>query len=166
MDTRGYICIGHEYMEEGVREVLAALTQKELVWRPSPGLNSPGFIAWHIVRMEDEYLHGLVLKGPTVWRTGGWYEKFDQHPTDTGTAFSDEEVADFKLPPKDEFLAYAEEVWKTAKGFVNNVPLARLDQPANPELSPRSLAGVLATNIIGHATWHMGESRYLVGMLQ
>ena len=75
--------------------VLNALSETQARTRPTPVLNSPVWLVWHLARTEDWYVNRFVVDQPQVLDEGGWPARLGIAETRVGTALSDEEIGDF-----------------------------------------------------------------------
>jgi hypothetical protein len=51
---------------------LEGLTSEELAWRPQADCNPMGFIAWHMVRVEDRFVHHFAQGVEELWVKNQW----------------------------------------------------------------------------------------------
>jgi hypothetical protein len=52
---------------------LEGLTSDELAWQPQAECNPIGFIAWHMARVEDRFVHHFARGAEELWVRNDWY---------------------------------------------------------------------------------------------
>lgn len=63
-----------EYLEE-LKLKLDGLTDPELRWQAGLESNTIIWLVWHMARVEDNWINGVVAGNNTVWDSGGWSVK-------------------------------------------------------------------------------------------
>lgn len=152
---------GFGHVHEAIREDLAQVEADWLFWQPAPGLNHIGFLAWHIVRDEDEVLSRISGEAE-AWRAEGWADRLALDETSQGTGLDPARLVIFRYEPA-QFLAYAEAVWARLPGRLAALTEDDLDQPAGPG-SEWSIGRQLVEGLLGHAWLHLGEIRSVMGL--
>jgi hypothetical protein len=75
-----------EHLHSWWDDALADLTPDQLHYVPDHHGNHIGFIAWHVVRTEDNLVQFVFQnRTPTIWLQGGYDAKFGLHRTSQGT---------------------------------------------------------------------------------
>jgi hypothetical protein len=158
---RGAVDALHSHLRDDVRE----LTPQQLSYRPAPEGNNIAFLLFHLVRIEDQIVSALLKGSPAIWVQEKWHEKLGFDPAVLGIGFTAEQVAALSYP-LDEFLRYADRVWKSTNEYLGGLKdedLAReINAPMIPEV--RDVAGLVYGVIIAHGWWHTGEILYLKGL--
>ncbi len=130
-------------------------------WQPAADLNSAGFIAWHLVRDEDTVLSFLAQRDQ-IWARNEWASRFGMDATEQGTGMAPVDAGALRYP-RDQFLAYAEEVWQATGPAVATLGAEALRGPAWPG-SGWTVATQLVEGCLGHSWLHLGEIRLLKGL--
>jgi hypothetical protein len=141
-----------------------ALTPQQLAWKPAPKANPIGFIFWHFIRHEDETISSLQKK-PSVWESEKWYQKLGMDPKAQGTGFKEPEVDKVATLPLADLLKYTEHVAQNAQDYLITLKDTELDNIPDPNSPRRTLVVILRSFIIAHGWWHIGEIKYIKGML-
>ncbi len=144
-------------------EDVKGLTQAQLAWKPAPKANPIGFIFWHFMRVEDNYIHELQGQ-PPVWESESWYQKLGMAAKDSGMGFQEPEVDRAAALPLPAVMAYAERVAQVTSDYLKTVDDTRLEYAPNPERPRRTMVVLLRSFVIAHGWWHLGEIKYLKGM--
>jgi hypothetical protein len=133
------------------------------------------FAMWHAYRSEDEIIHGLLMRRPSVFARAGWAERLpvaEPGKPPFGTGLNREQIAAVRLHLND-LLEYAEAVAAAIQEYADG--LSEEDgaeqvslpffAPVYPMLDSMSRAEVLAFFCIGHTAEHLGEVQYIKGLL-
>ncbi len=151
------------------------LTEDQLHWQPETNPNHITFAIWHAYRSEDEIIHNLLIKQPSVFMRGGWAPRLpvaEPGNPPFGTGLSREQIARVRLP-LDELLAYAEAVGEAMQEYADSlsdedaaveVPLPFFT-PVYPMIDRLTRAEVLSFFCLGHTAEHLGEVQYIKGLL-
>jgi hypothetical protein len=139
------------------------LTPEHLAWKPAPGANPIGFIFWHLVRIEDEFVSDLLEK-PSIWESEKWDAKLGMDTKAHGMGFQEPEVDKVAALPLAEIMGYAKLVIQTVDDYLKSLDDDKLDVAPNPEKPKRTIAMILRNFILAHGWWHIGEIKYLKGM--
>ena len=121
---------GFEHVHQAVREDLAEVEPDWLFWQPEPRLNHIGFLAWHLVRDEDQVLSHLAREKET-WHAAGWAERFAMDGRSQGTGLDPALLETFRYD-RTQFLAYADAVWGQLPQRLGVLTEDDLDGPAWP----------------------------------
>jgi hypothetical protein len=82
MDIRELIIGSFEDYWGRFDRALEGLTSEDLAWQPQAECNPISFIAWHMARVEDRFLHHFAKGTEEVWVRNNWYTQFGLEPTD------------------------------------------------------------------------------------
>ena len=147
---------------DDLTSALTDLDEAALVWRPAPGANPMGWIAWHVLRVQDDHLAD-VGGVEQAWFANGWQQVFGlpYPPEAHGYGQSDDDVA----------------AWRGAApaliGYANNVNalthrvLDRLTDYArivDPRWDPPVTAAVRLVSVVDEVNQHLGQIAYLKGL--
>ena len=188
MQWQKLIIDGYERVLEILDRTLYGLTQDDLNWRPQPGSNSIGWLAWHISR-EQDYNISRLIRVEQLWIINRWYVRFNRapNPLDTGyekLGHSSEDAADFRSPGTDILLGYYSDVLERSKSYIKTLLTSDLNQEASPpawswerqrqvETSgsqswyiPVPTVGMRLISILSECLQHAGQASYIRGLLQ
>ncbi len=144
-------------------DALGGLTPEQLAFRPADGGNHIGFIAWHVVRTEDNVVQFVLQdRKPTVWLQGGYDEKFGLHRTAQGTGMAPEEARALQLPPVDDWMPYQRAVWQATTEWLGAQSDAGLERTVrvNP-FGDIPLLTAMRQIVVNHGFLHLGEAHHL-----
>lgn len=157
------------------RLLCEGLGDDQLHWQPESHPNHMMFAMWHAYRSEDEIIHGLLMRRPSVFARAGWAERLpvaEPGKPPFGTGLNREQIAAVRLHLND-LLEYAEAVAAAIQEYADG--LSEEDgaeqvslpffAPVYPMLDSMSRAEVLAFFCIGHTAEHLGEVQYIKGLL-
>lgn len=150
------------------------LTPEQLHWQPERHDSTIMFALWHAIRSEDELVHGLIARKPSVFTTGGWAERLPVAKTGVtsfGTGLDRAGVAAIRLDigtlleyvaaVRDAVIAYVGGL--TEKEAAEPIALPFFEKPYGFDSLTRLEA--LAFFCIGHTAEHLGEAQLLRGLL-
>ncbi|MFC2052490.1 DinB family protein [Chloroflexota bacterium] len=148
-----------------LEKALDGLNGDDLNYLPNPDCNSIAWLTWHLTRVQDSAISGLMGKEQR-WIVEKWYSKFSRNPdpNDRGVGHSSEDVSNFQSPDSKTLLNYYYSVFKQTKEYISKLSTAELereiDNPRFPTVGLR-LAAMINDNI-----QHVGQIAYLRGMLK
>ena len=157
------------------RLLVEGLTPEQLRWQPEQHDTSIVFAIWHAYRAEDDLLHALLIRKPSVFASEGWAERLpvtEKGVTPFGNGFTREQIANVRLEIE-PVLQYAEAVGRRVAEYVaglsdeeaaEEVPLPFF-APVYPMVASLSKAETVAFFSIGHVSEHLGEVQFIKGML-
>ena len=154
-----------EYLE-ALKKAVSGLDETELYTQPEPNSNPIGWIVWHMARVEDYWLNGVLDGAPQEWNAGGWDKKFGMDPEGRGAGQSIEEVKAMPKVALADLIAYFDAVRaKTSKvvDAVNEEALEReIEHPRFGKITGAWLVG----HIIVEESQHTGQAAMVRGMLR
>jgi len=150
-----------------VRQSTEGLSLAEITHRPTDQTNPIGWIVWHMYRVEDIVIYGVMQRQSAVWITGKWYEKFGlpDDPMMTGGRQTAEEVGKFQCPSPEDLMGYALAVHEGASKYLNSIKDADLEDIVKFFGNDRTRLQAL-TFIIGEMNQHAGQVAYLRGLIR
>lgn len=75
MDWRGLLTDGYSRISQVLERSLKGLTRDDLKWQPGLDSNSIGWLAWHLTRLQDDYISSL-MREEQLWIKDGWLYVF------------------------------------------------------------------------------------------
>jgi uncharacterized damage-inducible protein DinB len=151
---------------EHVEESVAGLTAAELVTSPEPGSNSIGWLVWHLTRVQDHHLAGL-LDEEQVWVTGAWPERFGltADPSNTGYGHTRRDIERVRPAGPDALVEYYAAVAARTRDFLDRLTGPDLDRVVDERWDPPVTLGVRLVSIADDDIQHAGQAAYLRGLL-
>src|SRR3712207_8277441 len=94
-----------------VHRGLEGLTAEDLDRRPGPGANPIGWLAWHLLRVQDDHV-AEVAGHEQAWTAAGWAGRFGLPvaPGATGYGFDAQQVSAVRITSVDLLTGYADDV--------------------------------------------------------
>ena len=160
MDATEFIRMTLRDLHSGFRSEIETLSEAQMLATPAEGANTISFLLWHFVRTEDKVLHRHVGRA-SIWETGSWAARLGDKEGQ-GTGFTYEQVRAV-APRKDELLAYAGMVWEEVPALISSLAPA-LDE-VDPERPSQTVARTIASVVVGHGFWHLGDIRFTKGLM-
>ncbi len=153
-------------MHRAYEDMLQDLTPEQLHWTANERGVHIAFVAWHVVRTEDNIVNFVLQRRPTVWLEGGYDQKFGLDRVHQGTGWSLEQARALRLPSAQEFLEYARQVWRSVDEFLAGIDEDYLEQT----VTIKPLGDMKVRNAIGnvcmtHGFTHLGEIQHLRGLM-
>ena len=155
-----------DQVDENLRAALDGLDPDDLARRPGPGANTVAWLAWHLLRVQDDHV-AEVAGRPQVWTDEGWADRFGL-PFDTaatGYGFDAEQVAAVHVPSTDLLLGYAAAVHARTAEFLAGLGDEDLDRVVDERYDPPVTLGVRLVSVLSDDLQHVGQAAYVRGLL-
>ncbi|MEU8658438.1 mycothiol transferase [Actinoplanes philippinensis] len=166
MDVRDILKDGYGRLPETIEAAVRDLTPEQLRWAPQPGANSIGWLVWHLTRVQDHHLTG-VIGGEQIYVTGDWGPRFGlkSDPSDTGYGHGPEQVA--RVAPRDweTLTGYFGAVLARTVAWVETLTPADLDRIVDRNWDPPVTLGVRLVSVLDDDAQHAGQAAYVRGLL-
>lgn len=154
-----------EYLSE-LKKAVAGVSDAEAYSQPAPDSNHIGWLVWHMARVEDYWVNGVLRDAGQVWNRGGWDEKFRMDPENRGAGQTIAEVMAMPAVKLADLLAYFGAVRaETAPAIesLDEATLARkIEHPRFGVITGRWLVG----HIIVEESQHAGQVALVRGMMR
>ena len=151
-------------IRELVVELTDGLTEVDSTYRPAPDANPPGWLLWHLTRIQDD--HVAALAGvQQAWPN--WRDRFGLPFSDWATGYgqSPDEVAAVRAPG--ELLAdYHADVHDLTLRYVEQIDSDELARVVDTNWDPPVTAAVRLVSVIGDVLQHLGQAAYVRGLAQ
>ena len=146
---------------------LTGLTAATLLWRPDPGANPIGWIAWHLARVQDDHVAG-VGQVDQVWTAQGYASRFGlPYPTPSiGYGQSSEEVGAFAVGDAGLLLAYHQAVHRQTLAVLDAMDDADYQRIVDERWDPPVSAAVRLVSVVDDTAQHVGQIGYLIGLAE
>jgi uncharacterized damage-inducible protein DinB len=166
MQSRDLLLDGFERIQQVLRRAVEGLTPEQLEHRPAPEANSIGWLAWHLVRIQDDHVADVADR-EQAWTAEGWADRFGL-PFDasaTGYGFSSDDVAQVRGFSADQLLEYAAAVHTRTTEFLREVTDDDLDRVVDTRWDPPVTLGVRLVSVLSDDLQHAGQAAYARGLL-
>src|SRR3712207_8625921 len=153
--THAYAQIG-----ENLRRAVEGLTPEQLAHRVGPAANPIGWLAWHLLRVQDDHL-AEVAGTAQVWTAQGFAARFGLPVDDaaTGYGMSAAEVDAVRVPSAALLLEYADAVAAASAAFLDGLTDDDLDRVVDERWDPPVTLGVRLVSVLSDDLQHVGQSR-------
>ena len=166
MRSRDLLLYAFEQIQQTLRAAVTGLTPEQLEHRVAPDANTVGWLAWHLLRVQDDHVAD-VAGSQQVWTAEGWADRLDLpfDPTATGYGFTSEQVAAVRVPSVDLLLGYAEAVGARTAQFLGGLSDDDLDRVVDERWDPPVTLGVRLVSVLADDLQHVGQAAYARGIL-
>ncbi len=147
-----------------VVELSDGLTEDDSAFRPDPGANSPGWLLWHLTRIQDD--HVAALAGVSqAWPT--WRDRFGLPFSDWATGYGQgpDEVAAVRVSG-DLLAGYHADVHELTLRYVEQIDDDELARVVDTSWDPPVTAAVRLVSVLGDVLQHLGQVGYVRGMAE
>ena len=167
MRSRDVLTYAYEQVEQTFTSTVDGLTPDDLAHRVQPGANPIGWLAWHLLRVQDDHVAD-VAGTEQVWTAEGWADRFGLPVDDaaTGYGMSDEEVDAVRVPSADLLLGYARAVHARTAQFLRGLSEEDLDRVVDTSWDPPVTLGVRLFSVLSDDLQHLGQAAYARGLLE
>jgi hypothetical protein len=156
----------YDRVQQTLRAAVSGLTPDQLAHRVGPDANPVGWLAWHLLRVQDDHIAD-VAGTEQVWTAGGWAGRFGL-PFDTsatGYGFSSEQVAATRVPSTDLLLGYGTAVHARTAEFLRGLSDGDLDRIVDDRWDPPVTLGVRLVSVLSDDLQHVGQAAYVRGIV-
>jgi hypothetical protein len=157
----------YDQIQETLRAAVRGLTPDQLAHRIGPDANPIGWLAWHLLRVQDDHIAD-VAGTEQVWTASGWVGRFGLpfDPSATGYGFTPEQVTATRVPSADLLLGYAADVQARTAEFLRGLSDDDLDRIVDERWNPPVTLGVRLVSILSDDLQHVGQAAYVRGILR
>ena len=166
MHSRDVLTYAYEQIEEAVTRTVEGLEPADLSRRVQPGANPIGWLAWHLLRVQDDHVAD-VAGTEQVWTAEGWADRFDLPVDDaaTGYGMSGDEVDAVRVPSTDLLLGYSRAVHARSAEFLRGLSDDDLHRVVDTRWDPPVTLGVRLVSVLSDDLQHLGQAAYVRGLL-
>jgi uncharacterized damage-inducible protein DinB len=166
MQSRDLLACAYEQVAETFRGTVEGLGADDLSRRVAPDANPIGWLAWHLLRVQDDHV-AEVAGTEQVWTAEGWAGRFGLPVDDaaTGYGMSDEEVDAVRIPSADLLVGYAQAVHARTAEFLRGLSDDDLDRVVDTNWDPPVTLGVRLVSVLSDDLQHLGQAAYVRGLL-
>ncbi len=148
-----------------LESALDGLTQEDLNHQPTHDSNSIGWLVWHLARVQDRALAGLISE-EELWVKEGWHARFNRpaDPQDFGLGHTPEDLAVFKSPDVRTLLDYYQAVHTQTTRYLKNLSETELDRKIDHPRFPT--VEIRLSSLFNDNLQHAGQVAYVRGLLK
>jgi uncharacterized damage-inducible protein DinB len=166
MQSSDVLAYAYDQISGTLHRNLDGLTADQLHERPGPDANPIAWLAWHLLRVQDDHV-AEVAGREQVWTAEGWAERFGLAlpPDATGYGFGPDEVAAVRVPSVDLLTGYADAVAARSAEFLRGLSDDDLDRVVDTRWDPPVTLGVRLVSVLSDDLQHLGQAAYVRGLL-
>jgi uncharacterized damage-inducible protein DinB len=167
MRSRDLLLHAYDQIQETLRRAVEGLTPEQLAARVGPDANPIGWLAWHLLRVQDDHVAEVAGRGQ-AWTEEGWADRFGLpfDPSATGYGFSADDVAATRVPSAELLLDYAGAVRARTAEFLRGLSDDDLDRVVDRRWDPPVTLGVRLVSVLSDDLQHVGQAAYVRGLLE
>jgi hypothetical protein len=146
---------------------VAGLNEEELCAAPEPGANPIGWLVWHLARVQDHHVAGL-LGTDQIWVGGDWAPRcgLEPDPSNIGYGHSAEDVRAVRPESPDVLLDYLAVVQARTTELLEGLAADDLDRVIDRRWDPPVTVGVRLVSVADDSLQHLGQAAYVRGLLR
>ena len=166
MDVRDLLIELFDRIPGEIAVAVDGLDTKTLHRVPEPGVNSIGWLVWHLTRVQDHHVSEL-LDEDQVWTDGRWAPRFglDPDPTNTGYGHGRADVEAVRPDGVEALTGYYAEVAARTRALLDGITADDLDRIVDERWDPPVTLGVRLVSIADDDIQHAGQAAYARGLL-
>jgi uncharacterized damage-inducible protein DinB len=167
MRSPAVLAHAYEQIEETFARTVEGLTPDDLNRRVQPGANPIGWLAWHLLRVQDDHLAD-VAGTEQVWTAEGWAGRFDLPVDDaaTGYGMGEADVDAVRVSSADLLLGYSRAVHARSAEFLRGLSDEDLGRVVDTDWDPPVTLGVRLVSVLSDDLQHLGQAAYVRGLLE
>lgn len=167
MRTTELLAYAYGQVNDTLHRTLRGADTDELARRPAPDANTVGWLAWHLVRVQDDHVAELAGR-EQIWTAQSWAGRFELpfEPSATGFGFSAADVDAVRVPSVELLLDYADAVHQATTAFVRSLSEDDLDRVVDDSYDPPVTVGIRLVSVLSDDLQHIGQAAYVRGMLR
>ena len=148
------------------RHAVAGLDSEQLARQPGPGANTIAWLIWHLARVQDDHVAG-VLGTDQMWVTGGWAARVgvDPDPHDIGFGHDEDEMLAIRPDGPEVLTGYLDAVQARTTQFIVGLEADDLDRIVDEHWDPPVTLGVRLISVADDSLQHAGQAAYARGLL-
>jgi hypothetical protein len=166
MHPRDLLLDGFDRIHDSLRPVVDGLSSDRLAQRIAPWANPIGWLAWHLLRVQDDHVADVAGR-EQVWTAEGWADRFalDLDVSATGYGFDDTEVDRVRVPSADLLLGYSDAVHARTAEFLRGPDADDLERVVDESWDPPVTLAVRLVSVLSDDLQHLGQVAYVRGLL-
>ena len=166
MQTRELLTHAYEQIQGTLRRAVDGLDAEQLAARVAPEANTIGWLAWHLLRVQDDHVAD-VADLEQVWTAQGFVDRFGLpfDAAETGYGFSSDQVGAVRIASPDLVLEYGAAVHEQTVRFLQGLSDEDLDRVVDTRWDPPVTLGVRLVSVLSDDLQHAGQAAYVRGLL-
>ena len=142
------------------------LDEEQLCVAPGPDANPIGWLVWHLARVQDHHVAGL-LGTEQFWVSGDWARRcgLEPDPSNIGYGHSVEEVRAVRPEGPGVLLDYLAVVQARTTEMIEGLAPDDLDRVVDRRWDPPVTLGVRVVSVADDCLQHLGQAAYARGLL-
>ena len=167
MHSRDVLSYAYDQIAETLQRSLDGLTADQLDARVGPDANPIGWLAWHLLRVQDDHVAD-VAGSEQVWTAQGFARRFSLPVDDAaiGYGMSTEEVAAVRIEEPSLLLEYSAAVHARTAEYLSGLSDDDLDRVVDTRWDPPVTLAVRLVSVIDDDAQHAGQAAYVRGLLR
>jgi uncharacterized damage-inducible protein DinB len=164
--SRDVLASAFSRVAETLEHGLDGLTPDQLSARVGPGANPIAWLAWHLLRVQDDHVADAAGSGQ-VWTGQGFAGRFALPLDDgaTGYGMSEAEVDAVRVADPALLLEYSAAVHARTAEFLAGLADEDLDRVVDTRWDPPVTLGVRLVSVLSDDLQHLGQIGYVRGLL-
>jgi hypothetical protein len=145
---------------------VAGLDEEALCAAPEPDANPIGWLVWHLARVQDHHVAGL-LGTEQIWTGGEWASRcgLEPDPSNIGYGHSAAEVRAVRPEGPAVLLEYLGAVQARTTEMLVGLAPDDLDRVIDRRWDPPVTVGVRLVSVADDSLQHLGQAAYVRGLL-
>jgi len=142
------------------------LDTEQLCRLPAPGTNPIGWLVWHMGRIQDDHLAGVMDTGQ-LWVEGDWAAGFglEPDPDNDGFGHTPADVASVRPSGPDVLTAYLKAVAHRTDDWLRSLQEEDFNRVVDRRWNPPVTLGVRLVSVADDGLQHCGQAAYVRGLL-
>ncbi len=151
-------------VRELVEDMCGGLSPEQATYRPDSDANTIGWLVWHLTRIQDDHVAGLVGT-EQVWTRDKWYDRLGL-PFDEGAHGYGQSPADVAAVKTDPALldGYHADVHQATLAYVDGLDADELARVVDTAWDPPVTVSIRLVSVVGDCLQHLGQAAYVRGL--
>lgn len=150
-----------------VRSAVGGLEGDQLRAQPAPGVNSVGWLVWHLTRVQDHHMSEL-LDTQQLWISQPWPVRFELQPDpwNLGFGHGPDDIGTVRPDSADALIEYHDAVDARTREFLAQQTAEDLGRIVDRRWDPPVTLGVRLVSIADDSLQHVGQAAYARGLVE
>lgn len=166
MNLAEVVADGFGRVQEVVHDTVEGLSAGQLIASPAPGANTIAWLVWHLTRVQDDHIAGL-MGTEQIWTTQDWMGRFSLPfpASDIGYGHRPEDVEAVRVDSADLLTGYYDAVHEVTTAWAAGLAEADLDRIVDEGWDPPVTLGVRLVSVLSDDLQHAGQAAYVRGLV-
>ena len=160
-------------VQESTLELLSHSNSTALIWAPATAANSQGWLVWHLTRVLDNQVAGVMNavrpSSPVaeVWLSDGFEQRMalPYAKEDTGYGQSTAQVRAFPAVDPHLLAEYHRATQEAVAAWVSTLDAAQLGAVVDDAWDPPVTAQARLVSVLDDVARHIGQAEYIGGLI-